>query len=157
MCIDCIDRLFSLCVRCDDEVGEDTLLIQHVPLDDGASIIEHGDVVVRVKRSFKDSVRTTCDSDIYRSSIRRFFNLRWDVASKDVERRIIINFQHDLFDFKETGFACIRKDQTAALLCTARRQMALVWSVGKCGLVTILQQRQKKARLLRAGRKWKTA
>lgn len=34
-------------------------VIQHVPLDDGASIIEHGDVVVRVKRSFKDSVRNS--------------------------------------------------------------------------------------------------
>ena len=51
-------RLFSLCVCRDDKVGEDTLLIQHVPLDDGASIIKHGNVVVRVKRSFKDSVRS---------------------------------------------------------------------------------------------------
>lgn len=102
-------RLFSLCVRCDDEVGEDTLLIQHVPLDDGASIIEHGDVVVRVKRSFKDSVRTTCDSDIYRSSIRRYFNLRWDVASEDVERRIIIDFQHDLFVFKDNRLCLYKK------------------------------------------------
>ena len=102
-------RLFSLCVRCDDEVGEDTLLIQHVPLDDGASIIEHGDVVVRIKRSFKDSVRTTCDSDIYRSSIRRYFNLRWDVASEDVERRIIIDFQHDLFVFKDNRLCLYKK------------------------------------------------
>lgn len=102
-------RLFSLCVRRDDEVGEDTLLIQHVPLDDGASIIEHGDVVVRVKRSFKDSVRTTCDSDIYRSSIRRYFNLRWDVASEDVERRIIIDFQHDLFVFKDNRLCLYKK------------------------------------------------
>ena len=81
-------RLFHLCFRSDDEVGEDMLLIQQVPLYDGASIIEYGDVVVRIKRSFKDSVWTTCDSDIYRSSIRRYFNLRWDVASEDVERRI---------------------------------------------------------------------
>lgn len=102
-------RLFSLCVRRDDEVGEDTLLIQHVPLDDGASIIEHGDVVVRVKRSFKDRVRTTCDSDIYRSSIRRYFNLRWDVASEDVERRIIIDFQHDLFVFKDNRLCLYKK------------------------------------------------
>lgn len=102
-------RLFSLCVRRDDKVGEDTLLIQHVPLDDGASIIEHGDVVVRVKRSFKDSVRTTCDSDIYRSSIRRYFNLRWDVASEDVERRIIIDFQHDLFVFKDNRLCLYKK------------------------------------------------
>ena len=102
-------RLFSLCVRCDDEVGEDTLLIQHVPLDNGASIIEHGDVVVRVKRSFKDRVRTTCDSDIYRSSIRRYFNLRWDVASEDVERRIIIDFQHDLFVFKDNRLCLYKK------------------------------------------------
>lgn len=91
MCIDCIGRLFSLCDRRDDKVGEDTLLIQHVPLDDGANIIEHGDVVVRVKRSFKDSVRTTCDSDIYRSSISRYFYLRWDVASEDVVRRSVID------------------------------------------------------------------
>lgn len=102
-------RLFSLCVRRDDEVGEDTLLIQHVPLDDGASIIEHGDVVVRIKRSFKDSVRTTCDSDIYRSSIRRYFNLRWNVASEDVERRIIIDFQHDLFVFKDNRLCLYKK------------------------------------------------
>lgn len=102
-------RLFSLCVRRDDKVGEDTLLIQHVPLDDGASIIEHGDVVVRIKRSFKDSVRTTCDSDIYRSCIRRYFNLRWDVASEDVERRIIIDFQHDLFVFKDNRLCLYKK------------------------------------------------
>lgn len=102
-------RLFSLCVRRDDEVGEDTLLILHVSLDDGASIIEHGDVVVRIKRSFKDSVRTTCDSDIYRSSIRRYFNLRWDVASEDVERRIIIDFQHDLFVFKDNRLCLYKK------------------------------------------------
>lgn len=102
-------RLFSLCVRRDDKVGEDTLLIQHVSLDDGASIIEHGDVVVRVKRSFKDSVRTTCDSDIYRSSISRYFNLRWDVASEDVERRIIIDFQHDLFVFKDNRLCLYKK------------------------------------------------
>lgn len=102
-------RLFSLCVRRDDKVGEDTLLIQQVSLDDGASIIEHGDVVVRVKRSFKDSVRTTCDSDIYRSSIRRYFNLRWDVASEDVERRIIIDFQHDLFVFKDNRLCLYKK------------------------------------------------
>ena len=89
--------------------GEDTLLIQHVSLDDGASIIEHGDVVVRVKRSFKDSVRTTCDSDIYRSSIRRYFNLQWDVASEDVERRIIIDFQHDLFVFKDNRLCLYKK------------------------------------------------
>ena len=67
--------LLSLCVRRDDEVGEDTLLIQQVTLDDGASIIERGGVVVRIKRRLKDSVRTTCDSDIYRSSISRDFNL----------------------------------------------------------------------------------
>ena len=102
-------RLFSLCVRRDDKVGEDTLLIQHVPLDDGASIIEHGDVVVRVKRSFKDSVRTTCDSDIYRSSIRRYFNLRWDVASEDVVRRSVIDFQHDLFVFKDNRLCLYKK------------------------------------------------
>ena len=102
-------RLFCRCVCRDDKVGEDTLLIQHVPLDDGASIIEHGDVVVRVKRSFKDSVRTTCDSDIYRSSIRRYFNLRWDVASEDVERRIIIDFQHDLFVFKDNRLCLYKK------------------------------------------------
>ena len=102
-------RLFSLCVRRDDKVGEDTLLIQHVSLDDGASIIEHGDVVVRVKRSFKDSVRTTCDSDIYRSSISSDFNLRWDVASEDVERRIIIDFQHDLFVFKDNRLCLYKK------------------------------------------------
>lgn len=102
-------RLFSLCVRCDDKVGEDTLLIQHVPLDDGASIIEHGDVVVRVKRSFKDSVRTTCDSDIYRSSISRYFNLRWDVASEDVVRRSVIDFQHDLFVFKDNRLCLYKK------------------------------------------------
>lgn len=102
-------RFFSLCVRRDDEVGEDTLLIQHVPLDDGASIIEHGDVVVRIKRSFKDSVRTTCDSDIYRSSISRYFNLRWNVASEDVERRIIIDFQHDLFVFKDNRLCLYKK------------------------------------------------
>lgn len=102
-------RLFSLCVRRDDKVGEDTLLIQHVPLDDGASIIEHGDVVVRIKRSFKDSVRTTCDSDIYRSSISSDFNLRWDVASEDVERRIIIDFQHDLFVFKDNRLCLYKK------------------------------------------------
>ena len=102
-------RLFSLCVRCDDEVGEDTLLIQHVPLDDGASIIEHGDVVVRIKRSFKDSVRTTCDSDIYRSSISRYFYLRWDVASEDVVRRSVIDFQHDLFVFKDNRLCLYKK------------------------------------------------
>ena len=102
-------RLFSLCVRRDDEVGEDTLLIQHVPLDDGASIIEHGDVVVRIKRSFKYSVRTTCDSDIYRRSISRDFNLRWDIASEDVERRIIIDFQHDLFVFKDNRLCLYKK------------------------------------------------
>lgn len=102
-------RLFSLCVRRDDKVGEDTLLIQHVPLDDGASIIEHGDVVVRIKRSFKDSVRTTCDSDIYRSCISSDFNLRWDVASEDVERRIIIDFQHDLFVFKDNRLCLYKK------------------------------------------------
>lgn len=102
-------RLFSLCVCRDDKVGEDTLLIQHVPLDDGASIIEHGDVVVRVKRSFKDSVRTTCDSDIYRSSISRYFNLRWDVASEDVVRRSVIDFQHDLFVFKDNRLCLYKK------------------------------------------------
>lgn len=102
-------RLFSLCVRRDDEVGEDTLLIQHVPLDDGASIIEHGDVVVRIKRSFKDSVRTTCDSDIYRSSISRYFYLRWDVASEDVVRRSVIDFQHDLFVFKDNRLCLYKK------------------------------------------------
>lgn len=102
-------RLFSLCVCRDDKVGEDTLLIQHVPLDDGASIIEHGDVVVRIKRSFKDSVRTTCDSDIYRSSISRYFNLRWDVASEDVVRRSVIDFQHDLFVFKDNRLCLYKK------------------------------------------------
>ena len=102
-------RLLCLCVRRDDEVAVDTLLIQQVTLDDGASIIEHGDVVVRIKRSFKDSVRTTCDSDIYRSSIRRYFNLRWDVASEDVERRIIIDFQHDLFVFKDNRLCLYKK------------------------------------------------
>lgn len=102
-------RLFSLCVCRDDKVGEDTLLIQHVPLDDGASIIEHGDVVVRVKRSFKDSVRTTCDSDIYRRSISRDFNLRWDVASEDVVRRSVIDFQHDLFVFKDNRLCLYKK------------------------------------------------
>ena len=66
-------RLLCLCVRRDDKVGEDTLLIQQVTLDDGASIIERGGVVVRIKRRLKDSVRTTCDSDIYRSSISRNF------------------------------------------------------------------------------------
>ena len=102
-------RLFCLCVCRDDKVGEDTLLIQHVPLDDGASIIEHGDVVVRVKRSFKDSVRTTCDSDIYRSSISRYFYLRWDVASEDVVRRSVIDFQHDLFVFKDNRLCLYKK------------------------------------------------
>ena len=68
-------RLLSLCVRRDDEVGEDTLLIQQVTLDDGACIIERGGVVVRIKRRLKDSVRTTCNSDIYRSSISRNFYL----------------------------------------------------------------------------------
>lgn len=102
-------RLFSLCVCRDDKVGEDTLLIQHVPLDDGASIIEHGDVVVRVKCSFKDRVRTTCDSDIYRSSISRYFYLRWDVASEDVVRRSVIDFQHDLFVFKDNRLCLYKK------------------------------------------------
>ena len=78
------DRLLGLCVRRDDEVGEDTLLIQQVTLDNGSSIIERGGVVVRIKRRLKDSVRTTCDSDIYRSSISRNFYLRWDVASEDI-------------------------------------------------------------------------
>lgn len=68
-------RLLGLCVRRDDKGGEDTLLIQQVPLDDGSSIIERGGVVVRIKRRLKDSVRTTCDSDIYRSSISRDFYL----------------------------------------------------------------------------------
>lgn len=58
---------------------------------------------------------------------------------------------------KITGFADIRKDPTAAFPARLEGQRAFAWSVGKCGLVTILQQRQKKARLLRAGRKWKTA
>ena len=80
-----------------------------MPLDDGASIIEHGDVVVRVKRSFKDSVRTTCDSDIYRRSISRDFNLRWDVASEDVVRRSVIDFQHDLFVFKDNRLCLYKK------------------------------------------------
>ena len=102
-------RLLGLCVCRDDKVSEDTLLIQHVPLDDGASIIEHGNVVVRIKRSFKDSVRTSCDSDIYRSSISRYFNLRWNVASEDVERRIIIDFQHDLFVFKDNRLCLYKK------------------------------------------------
>lgn len=102
-------RLLCLCVRRDDEVGEDTLLIQQVTLDDGASIIERGGVVVRIKRRLKDSVRTTCDSDIYRSSISRYFNLRWDVASEDVERRIIIDFQHDLFVFKDNRLCLYKK------------------------------------------------
>jgi len=84
-------------------------VVRKNPLDDGASIIEHGDVVVRVKRSFKDSVRTTCDSDIYRSSISRYFYLRWDVASEDVERRIIIDFQHDLFVFKDNRLCLYKK------------------------------------------------
>ena len=68
-------RLLCLCVRRDDEVAVDTLLIQQVTLDDGASIIERGGVVVRIKRRLKDCVRTTCDSDIYRSSISRDFYL----------------------------------------------------------------------------------
>lgn len=102
-------RLLGLCVRRDDKGGEDTLLIQQVPLDDGSSIIERGGVVVRIKRRLKDSVRTTCDSDIYRSSISRYFYLRWDVASEDVERRILIDFQHDLFVFKDNRLCLYKK------------------------------------------------
>lgn len=102
-------RLLGLCVRRDDKGGVDTLLIQQVTLDNGASIIEHGDVVVRIKRRLKDSVRTTCDSDIYRSSISRYFYLRWDVASEDVVRRSIIDFQHDLFVFKDNKLCLYKK------------------------------------------------
>ena len=102
-------RLLCLCVRRDDEVGEDTLLIQQVTLDDGASIIERGGVVVRIKRRLKDSVRTTCDSDIYRSSISRYFNLRWDVTSEDVVMRSVIDFQHDLFVFKDNRLCLYKK------------------------------------------------
>lgn len=123
MCIDCIGRLFSLCDRRDDKVGEDTLLIQHVPLDDGANIIEHGDVVVRVKRSFKDSVRTTCDSDIYRSSISRYFYLRWDVASEDVVRRSVIDFQHDLFVFKDNRLCLYKKRPNRSAAPSSRAEV----------------------------------
>lgn len=45
---------------------------------------------------------------------------------------------------KIRGFADIRKDPTAAFPARLEGQRALVWSVGKCGLATILQQRQKK-------------
>lgn len=79
------------------------------PLDDRASIIERGGVVVRIKRRLKDSVRTTCDSDIYRSSISRDFYLRWDVASEDVVRRSVIDFQHDLFVFKDNRLCLYKK------------------------------------------------
>ena len=66
---------------------------------------------------------------IDRSSIRRYFNLRWDVASEDVERRIIIDFQHDLFVFKDNRLCLYKKRPNRSVSLHGSKDKGLQYGV----------------------------